>query len=134
VFPCLQCNQLHHHLFRLQWYQTFSEDPSRIPLSVVLTSLTQPPVSRVATPAVAILVLALVPTTQASQSASESSPAPASTPDHGSETDSNPLLVFALTACLDLMRLPLLLLLLVSRLGQPFWCLPLKGGDESCES
>jgi hypothetical protein len=56
-----------------------------------------PPVSTVSNLAVAVSVLAPAPAAQASQSASESAPPRASTTDPGSETDSDLLLVFALT-------------------------------------
>jgi hypothetical protein len=47
---------------------------------------------------VGVTVLAPVPAAQALYPALESTPAPASTADPGSETDSDPLPVFALTA------------------------------------
>jgi hypothetical protein len=55
-----------------------------------------PPASAVTTAVVAVSVTSSVPATPAAQLPSESVPAPASTADPGSETDSDPQLVFAL--------------------------------------
>jgi hypothetical protein len=55
-----------------------------------------PPAPAVTTAVVAVSVTAPAPTDPASQPLSESVPAPASTVDPGSETDSDPQLVFAL--------------------------------------
>jgi hypothetical protein len=96
-----------------------------------------PPIYVVSTLAVAVSVLAPapVPTSQAPQLALESTLAPTSTSDPRSETDSDPLPVSALTACPQPgARLPLLLLLMISRLGWPFGACHQRGRDESCES
>jgi hypothetical protein len=62
----------------------------------VNTQLPVPPAPVVTTAVVAVSVTSSAPTAPAAQPPSESVPAPASTADPGSETDSDPQLAFAL--------------------------------------
>jgi hypothetical protein len=65
-------------------------------ISSISTQLPVPAAPAVTTVAMVVYVTSLAPTAPAAQPSSESVPAPASTADPGSETDSDPQLAFAL--------------------------------------
>jgi hypothetical protein len=100
----------------------------------VSTQSLVPPASAVTTAAVAVSVNSLAPAAPVAQLPSESVPAPASIVDPGSETDSDPQLVFALLPRPRPDAHPPPPPSSDVQVRVPFWCLTPKGGYMSCES